>query len=254
MSLPSTFQVCKYSFFGKGANDVDIKVTATAIDPVNHKMRDHDAFIREYPVILGSDAAGIMVAIDPDVNKLQVILQDAAELVSKNLAKTSDEEALGIMLATKIVVTAFYADGHGTTPPWEEGRQHVGRGKSVIITGGASSIEQYAIQLAHLSGYKRIFTNASSNNHDFLRKIGAHLVLDRSASTPAALFKAKDEAPLNFVFNAISAPSIQKLSIQILQKAKVPGGFAAIEGALALNESGLSGRKVGVGPGDTQPI
>ena len=256
MSLPSTFQGCEVltpkaqlslvqrSLPALGPNEVGIKVTATAINPVDHKMRDQDAFIKEYPAVLGSDAAGVVVAVGPDVKELwvgyrvffqgiignydsstfQQYCKMPAELVSKTPKNISDEEAAGIMLATMAVVTAFYAqEGHGMMPPWEEGGRNVGQGKSIVIIGGASSVGQYAIQLARLSGYERIVTNASSNNHDFLKSIGAHFVLDRSASTPAALFEATGELPLDFVFDAISAPSTQKLGIQILQKAKVPG-------------------------------
>jgi NADPH:quinone reductase-like Zn-dependent oxidoreductase len=203
-------------------------------------MRDHDAFIKEYPAVLGSDAAGVVVAIGTEVREFRIgdrvffqgIIGDydsstfqqyckmPTELLSKTPKNISDEEASGIMLATMAVVTAFYAEeGHGVTPPWEEGGRYVGKGKSIVIVGGASSVGQYAIQMARLSGYERIVTNASSNNHEFLKSIGAHVVLDRSTSTPAAFFEAMGGYALDFVFDAISAPTTQKLGIEILQKA-----------------------------------
>lgn len=256
MPLPSVFQGCevltpkaKLSLVQRrlptlGPNEAGIKITATAINPVDHKMRDYDAFIEEYPAVLGSDAAGIVVAIGVDVKDVKVgdrvffqgiigsydsstfqqYCKMPVELLSKTPNNISDEEASGIMLATMAVVTAFYAEeGHGMTPPWEEGGRNVGRGSSIIIIGGASSVGQYAIQLARLSGYERIITNASSNNHDFLKKIGAHVVLDRSASTSAAFFDAMGGFPLDFVFDAISAPATQRLGIEILQKVNAAG-------------------------------
>lgn len=256
MSIPSTFQGCEVltprahlslvhrSLPALGPNEVCIKITATAINPVDHKMRDHDAFIEQYPAVLGSDAAGVVAATGSDVKELRVgdrvffqgiignyhsstfqqYCKMPAELVSRTPKNMTDEEAAGVMLATMAVVTAFYAnEGHGMTPPWEEGGRNVGQGKSIVIIGGASSVGQYAIQLARLSGYERIVTNASSNNHEFLRSIGAHVVLDRSASTPATLFEATGDFPLDFVFDGISAPSTQKLGIRILHKAKVTG-------------------------------
>ena len=224
-----------------GPNEVGIKITATAINPVDHKMRDNDAFIEEYPAVLGSDAAGVVVAIGPSVKKLKVgervffqgiignydsstfqqYCKMPAELVSKTPENISDEEASGIMLATMAVVTAFYAEeGHGMTPPWEEGGRNIGKGKSIVIIGGASSVGQYAIQMARLSGYERIITNASANNHEFLESIGAHVVLERTTSTPTAFSDAMGGFPLDFVFDGISAPATQKLGIEILQKAK----------------------------------
>jgi threonine dehydrogenase-like Zn-dependent dehydrogenase len=106
------------------------------------------------------------------------------------------------------------------TPPWEDGGRAVGRGKSIVILGGSGSVGQYAIQLARLSGYERIVTNASPQNHEFLQKIGAHVVVDRSESTPEALYEATGDYPLDFVFDGISAASTQKLGISILQKTK----------------------------------
>lgn len=261
MTIPSTFQGCElrtpkaklslvqHSLPPLEPNEVGIKITATAINPVDYKMRDYDAFLKEYPAVLGSDAAGIVVAVGSNVKEFQVgdrvffqgiigknesstfqqYCKMPAELVSKTPANISDEEAAGIMLATVAVMTAFYAEqGHGLTPPWEEGGRRVGEGKSIVIIGGASSVGQYAIQMARLSGYDRIVTNASSNNHEFLKKIGAHVVLDRSTSTPDAFFEALGGLPLDFVFDAISASSTQQLGIQILRKAKVPGSHLVI--------------------------
>ncbi|USP77859.1 uncharacterized protein yc1106_05133 [Curvularia clavata] len=256
MSLPSTFQGCELrtpkaklslvqrSLSPLGSKELGIKITATAINPVDYKMRDYDVFLKEYPAVLGSDAAGVVVAVGPDVKGFQVgdrvffqgiignydastfqqYCKMPAELVSKTPDNISDEEASGIMLATVAVVTAFYAEqGHGMIPPWEKDGDQVGKGKSIIIIGGASSVGQYAIQMARLSGYDRIVTNASSNNHDFLKSIGAHAVLDRSKSDVDTFFEALGGSPLDFVFDAISAPSTQKLAVQVLRKAKTPG-------------------------------
>ena len=54
------------------SGEVGIKITATAVNPVDWKMRDYDAFISEYPAILGSDAAGVIASIGPDVTDFAV--------------------------------------------------------------------------------------------------------------------------------------------------------------------------------------
>ncbi|EMD60598.1 hypothetical protein GGP41_000910 [Bipolaris sorokiniana] len=261
MSLPSTFQgaevpepkaqlaIAQRSLSDLKPNEVGIKITATAINPVDYKIRDYAVFIQKYPAVLGSDAAGVVAAVGSEVKDLQIgervffqgiignyesstfqqYCKMPAELLSKTPDNISDEEAAGIMLTTVAVTTAFYAkSGHGMTPPWQEGGRNVGKGKSMIIIGGASSVGQYAIQLARLSGFERIVTNASSSNHEFLKKIGAHVVLDRSESTPDALFEAAGGLPFDFIFDAISGPSTQKLAIQVLQKAKVSGSHVVV--------------------------
>lgn len=261
MSLPSTFQgaevpepkaqlsIAQRSLSDLKPNEVAVKVTATAINPVDYKIRDYAVFIQKYPAVLGSDAAGVVAAVGSEVKDLQVgervffqgiignyesstfqqYCKMPAELLSKTPDNISDDEAAGIMLATVAVTTAFYSEsGHSMTPPWQEGGQSVGKGKSLVIIGGASSVGQYAIQMARLSGLERIVTNASSSNHEFLKKIGAHVVLDRSESTPDALLEATGGLPFEFVFDAISSPATQKLAVQVLQKAKVSGGHVVI--------------------------
>lgn len=258
MTLPSSFQASEVSIPKAnitlaertlsilGPSEVMIKITATAINPVDWKMHDYDRFLDKYPAILGSDAAGVVAATGSNVKDIKVgdrvffqgiigtyesstfqqYCKMPVELVSRTPSNITDDEAAGVSLATMAVVTAFYSkDGHGITPPWEQGGPTVGHGKSIVILGGASSVGQYAIQLARLSGYERIITNASANNHEFLKnKLGAHVVLDRSDSTPEAFSTALGGSPLDFVFDAISIASTQKLGVQILQKANVPNG------------------------------
>ena len=220
---------------------VSIKITATAINPVDWKMRDHNKFIHTYPAVLGSDASGIIVGTGSNVSNLAVgdrvffqgiigknesstfqqYCKMPAALVSLTPSNVRDEEAAGISLAAMVVVVAFYAEeGHGLTPPWMEGGQQVGKGKSIIIIGGSSSVGQYAIQMAKLSGFEQIITNASTTHHEYLRKLGAHVVLIRDHSDPDDFKAANGSLPLDFVFDAISATSTQMLGVQILQATK----------------------------------
>ncbi|PYH89962.1 quinone reductase [Aspergillus ellipticus CBS 707.79] len=231
--------ITHYPLTPLASGEIGIKITATAVNPVDWKMRDHDAFISEYPAILGSDAAGQVVAVGPEVtgfdvgdrvffqgiignynsSTFQQFCKMPAALVSKTPDNITDEQAAGISLATMAAVTAFYdRAGHGLTPPWETDGDQAGAGKAIVILGGASSVGQYAIQLARLSGFDRIVTNASAANHEFLRKLGAHVVVDRSHADAASFAAAIGDIPLLFVFDAISAKSTQVLGVQILQE------------------------------------
>jgi len=60
-------------------------------------------------------------------------------------------------------------------------------GTWIFIYGGSSSVGQYAIQLAKLSGYK-VATVASPKNHQLLATLGADLVFD-VCTIPLRLFK-----------------------------------------------------------------
>lgn len=100
----------------------------------------------------------------------------------------------------------------------------MGKGKAIAIIGGSSSVGQYAIQLAKLSGFDRIITNASPTHIEHLKGLGAHVVLDRTTqSTPEDFHNALDGLALPIVIDAISATSTVLLSLKTLQLAASPG-------------------------------
>jgi len=219
-------------------DEVGIRITATAINPVDWKMRDYDAFLSGYPAVLGSDAAGVVASVGSDVSNFSVgervffqgiigtydsstfqqYCKMPAVLVSKTPDNITDDQAAGISLAIMAVTTAFYdKKGHGMVAPWDQGGAEAGKGKALVIIGGASSVGQYAIQLAKISGYDRIITNASAQNHKVLKELGADIILDRAQSSPEDFKAAIGNFPLEFIFDSISAKSTQILAVQILQ-------------------------------------
>jgi NADPH:quinone reductase-like Zn-dependent oxidoreductase len=254
MSLPETF---KTTFVpAKGSpntigdrslaplkpDEVAIKVTSTAINPVDWKMRDLGFAVDKFPVTLGSDAAGEVVAIGADVSDLAVgdrvwfqgILGSDegatfqhyskiyAALVAKTPSNITDDQAATIGVAALAAVTGFYHHtGHGMPAPWDQGGEAAGKGRAIFIIGGSGSVGQYAIQLARLSGFDRIITNSSAAHAENLRRLGAHVVLDRATqATPEDVKAAIGDLPLEFVFDAISSRETQLLAVQTLQLTK----------------------------------
>ncbi|PSR78340.1 chaperonin 10-like protein [Coniella lustricola] len=264
MSVPETFKaavvpepgaqntVVDRSLPALAADEVAVKITATAINPVDWKMRDYKFFLSEYPAVLGSDAAGTVAAVGSSVTNhavgdrvffqgilgnypsctFQQYAKIPAALAGKTPSNISDEEAAGISLATVAVLTGFYdrLTGHGLAAPWEEGGAQAGKGKAVVILGGSSSVGQYAIQLAKLSGFSKIVTNASAKHVEHLKTLGADVVLDRAKHNSAEDFRAaiaeggeQQTTPLEFVFDAISEKDTQTLGVEILVATKTAG-------------------------------
>lgn len=141
MAVPETFKAAVIPQFGAQnvvtsrslppiePDEVSIKITATAINPIDWKMQETGAFIPEYPAVLGSEAAGEIVQVGSNVSDLTVgdrvffqgILDKGyasstfqqyckmpAVLVSKTPDNISDEQAAGVQLATMAVTVAFY--------------------------------------------------------------------------------------------------------------------------------------------------
>ena len=197
--------------------------------------------IDKYPTILGSDAAGVIVGKGSNVSNLAVgdrvffqgiigkndystfqqYCKMPAALVAKTPKNISDEEAAGISLTTMAAVVALYdKTGHGLPPPWKQGGDLVGKGKAIVVLGGSSSVGQYAIQLARLSGFERIITNASGQYREQLQRLGAHVILGRDHSSPVKFRTVIGDMPLEAIFDAISAHSTQTLGVQILHATK----------------------------------
>jgi len=51
------------------------------------------------------------------------------------------------------------------------------RGQRVLIHGGAGGVGSFAVQMANWAG-ATVITTAAANNHDFVRQLGAHEVID----------------------------------------------------------------------------
>lgn len=235
-----------------GPKEVAIRVTASGINPVDWKIRDQGILVGDdktkYPAVLGSDAAGEIVAVGSDITgfakgdrvffqgiltrydycTFQEYCKMPAELVSHTPNNVTDDEAAGIQLALMAVVTGFYhKTGRALAPgPWDiaNGGTEVGKGKAIVILGGSSSVGQYAIQMARLSGFQRIVTNSSASHIDHLKSLGAHVVLDRKVqSRPDDFREAVGDFPLDFVWDSIAEKETGKLGIDILRLAKVNG-------------------------------
>lgn len=221
------------------SDDVLIKVTATAINPIDWKLRDEFGDFLTYPAVLGSDAAGEIVKVGDGVvdfvvgdrvffqgiignansSTFQQYCKMPAALVGKTPSNLSDDQVAGVSLATMAAATALYAEsGHGIPPPWSKGGEKVGRGKAIIILGGSSSVGQYAIQLANISGFEGIVTNSSATHFAALRSLGATVVLDRSTAAPAEYARAAGGFEVSHVLDAISTDETQVLGIDILQQ------------------------------------
>lgn len=222
--------------------EVGIRITATAINPVDWKIRDYAVIIQEYPAVLGSDAAGEVVEVgkgvenlkegdrvffqgvigDYDASTFQQYCKMDAKLVGKTPKNITDDQAAGITLTTIAGLTALYdQSGFDLRPyPWAEGGDKAGEGKAIVIIGGSSAVGQNAIQLARLAGYSKIITNASAHHLDHLKTLGATAVLDRSQSSHKDFVEAIGDTVLAVVFDSIAHPDTVLECVKTVQAAQ----------------------------------
>lgn len=159
--------------------DLLVRVQASSVNPVDLKVRAN--FVGR-PT--GWDAAGVVVAVGPDVERFSVgdrvyyagaITRDGCHseqhlvderIVGRAPAKLSDVEAAVVPL---VALTA-----------WEAlfDRLEAKAGQSILIINGAGGVGSMAIQLAQRAGLTVITTASRDESRAWVKELGAHHVVD----------------------------------------------------------------------------
>ncbi|KAG8741862.1 hypothetical protein FRC10_002323 [Ceratobasidium sp. 414] len=225
-----------------GTNQVLIKITAAAINPVDHWHRSTSShIINKYPAILGCDGAGVVEAVGTDVHSLkqgdrvrhqlkniprffpgnfghdgatfqQYALADAS-LVARIPSSISDDQAstLPVALATAITLLFYKTE---FKPPIEGPTVS---NTPIVILGGSGSVGRSVIQLAHIAGFSPIITTSSKPHAEALKSFGATHVFERTvtAETIHSIIQATGHA-LPLVADAVSTPETQVFAFKLL--------------------------------------
>lgn len=163
-----------------GPGEVRLEVRAAGVNPADVKAR-RGLFGGGLPRRLGSEVAGVVVEVGPDVAGVgvgvgvgdevigfRVVGGYASELVvpvdalTPKPASVTWEEAAGLMVAGAAAVHALTATA-------------VGEGDVVLVHGASGGVGQAAVQLARLRG-ARVIGTASPRNHALVRELGAEPV------------------------------------------------------------------------------
>ncbi|KAJ1323558.1 NADPH:quinone reductase [Microdochium nivale] len=254
-------------------DELGIRITATAINPADWKIRESGMLIQSWPAVLGSDAAGVVVEVGTnftskfqpgdrvffqgilgknDSSTFQEYTRIPAHTVGKTPASITDEAAAGLSLGSVTAAVGLYhKTGRALSPgPWDAtgGGNKVGEGKAIVVLGGSTSVGQYVIQLARLSGYTRIVTGAGAAHAEFLKGLGAHVVLDRQTHDGWQDYvdAVGPGVQLDLVYDAIAADHAQLKGVQII---RALGDRAAAE-ALVVTVLQAEDEAVAAGRGD----
>ncbi|KAH9941955.1 GroES-like protein [Amylocystis lapponica] len=218
-----------------GDDDILVKVIAAAQNPADWKCVD---FLTSPGTILGSDFSGYVAAIGKNVASRKIgdhaaglvlggtytdygayaeYISTPAELSWVVPANTiSHEQAASLGCAFWTSVQAFYHPAHlGLVEPPAK----IGTEEWVFVYGGSSSVGQYAVQLAHLSGYKVVST-ASPRNFELVKSFGADAVFDYKDPDVVEKIKSVTGDSIRSVFDTISDATTQGISA----RAVAPGG------------------------------
>ncbi|MBA8903904.1 NADP-dependent oxidoreductase [Phyllobacterium sp. P30BS-XVII] len=202
--------------------DVMVQIHATSVNPLDAKIRDGEfKLILPYrlPLILGNDAAGIVVRVGSKVSRFkpgdevyarpskdrigtfaEFIAMDEADVAMKPKNLTM-EEAASIPL---VALTAWQVLVE---------RGNLKSGQKVLIHAGSGGVGMIAIQLAkHLRA--TVATTTSTANVDLVRSLGADIVIDYKKDDFEKVLHGYD-----VVLNSLGTDTLEK-SLRVLK----PGG------------------------------
>lgn len=169
-----------------GADDVLVEVHAASLNPIDWKLRAgllRGVFEVALPRTLGRDFSGTVVEAGENVTDLrpgQTVFgagqpqRDGshAELVAVDAGFVAPKpRTLGHPEAASLVISGL------TALAALEDVAPVEAGQRVLVHAGAGGVGSLAVQLARARGAEVIAT-ASATNHDFVRALGAHAVVD----------------------------------------------------------------------------
>ncbi|EIN12987.1 GroES-like protein [Punctularia strigosozonata HHB-11173 SS5] len=229
-----------------GHGELLVKVLSAGLNNVDWKIQTRGLDYIEYPGVLGSDGSGTVETLGDGVARFQkgdkvlwepawafvsgayqqyaIVKADLAAKVPENL--TLDEAAsVPMSLCTAFLGlynrrSAVWGGGAGLIPFWETPSAY--SAMPFMVLGGSSSVGEYAIQFARLSGFSPIIATASDRHVEHLKSIGATHVLSRSASVESLLAEVHSitDEPLQVVYDSISTPETQQAGWKLL----APGG------------------------------
>ncbi|WP_415899575.1 NADP-dependent oxidoreductase [Neptuniibacter sp. QD48_11] len=182
--------VLKYTELDKpelNSGEVLVKNKAAGVNPIDWKTCSGGGaapFIGELPFVPGWEFAGTIEAVADDVTEFSVgdevfgliRFPEAAGCFAEYIAAPAGQISLR---PEGLPVEAAAGLGLAGLTAWQAlfDKGHLQASQQVVILAGAGGVGHLAIQLAKWMG-ARVATTASAKNHEFLKSLGADLVID----------------------------------------------------------------------------
>jgi len=206
--------------------EVLVKIVASAINPVDWKMAKTGFFIKSFPVVLGADIAGEIVAVGADVTNFKngdhvyaftnlgapgcggfSEYSTVSEFfLGRKPATITFEEASTLPVGA---LTAFEGIFQKCNIPLISIANSTSRDQFFLVWGASSSVGVYAVQLAKLAGFTVVAT-ASPRNFEYVRSLGASHVLDYTKDNVVQEIITITGGKLQYALDCISAETTVK--------------------------------------------
>ncbi|KAI0823567.1 GroES-like protein [Trametes gibbosa] len=217
-----------------GDDDILVKTGSLAQNPTDWK---HVDYIGVPGSILGCDFSGNVVQVGKHVISPKVgdhvagflhggafsdegafaeYVKTPADLVWTVPEKTlGHDEAATLGCAFWTAAQGLFHKGRlGLVEPPEK----VSGDEWIFVYGGSAAVGHFAIQLAHIAGYK-VASTASPRNFDLVKSLGADVVFDYRDPDVVAKIKKETGDSITAAFDTISLKDSQRISAEVLSPA-----------------------------------
>ena len=235
-------------------HDILVKVAAVSVNPVDYKIRQNRAATAEAPGVLGWDAVGEVVGLGDAVGQFKLgdkvwyagAINRAGtnsefhlvdERIVGHAPKSATTAAAAALPLTTLTAHEMLFDRLRVTEPVP------GAAKAVLIIGGAGGVGSIAIQLLRaLTDLTVIATASRPETMDWVRKLGAHYVIDHSKPLPEQIAALGIGAP-GFVFSTNYSDTYVT---QIAELIAPQGRFGLIDDPKAFDIMPFKGKSVSI--------
>lgn len=230
-SAPNEWSIANLDVPDPAAGELLVRVHAAGLNPADYKIAagGHPAW--QYPFYIGLDVAGTVAALGPGVTNWQVgdrVFYNAdfsrpggfAEYtVTKDHVVTAVPEGISFIEAAALPtagLTAYQAIHR---------KLHLQPEQTILIQGAAGGVGSFAVQLAAHVG-ATIFATASAQNHEYVRNLGAEIVIDyRTEDVKERVMALTNGRGVDAIINAVS----QATTSTDLDLLAFNGGIACVD-------------------------
>jgi NADPH:quinone reductase-like Zn-dependent oxidoreductase len=169
-----------------GPGDVLIQVYAAGLNPVDYKARQGAMrliYRYRFPIIVGSELSGVVVATGPGVSRLAEGDRVFARVDKQRLGAFAEFVSAREELVAKMPTSVDFTTAAGVPLAGLTALQalrdelQVTSGQHIFISGGTGGVGSFALQIGRWLG-AHLATTASACGEQMARKLGADIVVD----------------------------------------------------------------------------
>jgi NADPH:quinone reductase-like Zn-dependent oxidoreductase len=234
-----------------GPGDVLVRVHAAGMNPFDWKVADgalEGVVEHRFPVVMGSDGAGVVEAVGADVTRFRPgdrvygqfmkVALGVGSYAEHTVAPAEGKLAL-VPEGLPFTVAAALPTASVTAYQAIEAAD-LGPDRTILVNGASGGVGQAAVQLAAARG-ARVLATAPPDLADLLRDLGADEVVDFTSGPTADQVRAAHPDGIDAVLDLVSTAGQAESLVALLR----PGGvIVSTNGALdpdALAEQHLRG-------------